>query len=161
MACNLYITTEPEYKLRQIFINAKNFYMLDIERLIDEMGLDPNDKASIYLINKEIQRIITYQSQLKKILGIFYIVKDITKRQIEIIRKRFKNTPDVLDFVLIDNAQAPAHGEVMNMFDEVIFYERFRRNKIVICNQIQKLLRPEQKDPLEVLLCNMDTEPCS
>lgn len=62
MACNLYITTEPEYKLRQIFINAKNFYMLDIERLIDEMGLDPNDKASIYLINKEIQRIITYQS---------------------------------------------------------------------------------------------------
>lgn len=161
MACNLYITTEPEYKLKQIFTNAKSFYFLDIERLIDEMGLNPEDKASIYLINKEIQRIITYQSQLKKILGIFYIVNNITPRQIEIIHNRFKNTPDVIDLVLIDNSQTPVHQDVMHMFDEVVFYERFRRNKIVICNQMQKLLRPEQKDPLEVMLQNMDSEPYS
>lgn len=62
MACNLYITTEPEYKIKQVFTNAKNFYILDIDRLISEMGVNPEDKAGIYLINKEIQRIITYQS---------------------------------------------------------------------------------------------------
>lgn len=58
MGCNLYITTEPERKLRQLFCNAKNFYMLDVPQLIKQMGLDPSKNTSVYIINEEIQRII-------------------------------------------------------------------------------------------------------
>lgn len=60
MSYNIYITTEPEYKLRQIFVNAKNFYMLDIKKMIDEMNIDTTEKASIYLINRQISDTITY-----------------------------------------------------------------------------------------------------
>lgn len=54
MGCNLYITTEPERKLRQLFSNAKNFYMLDIPQMIKQMGLDPSKNTSVYIINEEI-----------------------------------------------------------------------------------------------------------
>jgi hypothetical protein len=77
---------------------------LDVERLIKSMGLDPNEKAGVYLINKEIQRLITYHAQLKKVLGIIYIVKHISDKQVSAIKKRFCETDDILDFVLIDNA---------------------------------------------------------
>jgi hypothetical protein len=43
------------------------------------------------------------------------------------------------------------------MFDEVVFYERFKRNKIVICNQMDKLMKTDEKSALEVLFDNMDS----
>lgn len=38
--------------------------------------------------------------------------------------------------VLIDNGQLPVHKDITHLFSDVIFYDRFRRNKIILCSEI-------------------------
>lgn len=136
MGCNLYITTEPERKLRQLFSNAKNFYMLDVAQLIKQMGLDPSKNTSIYIINEEIQHILTQQSALKRNLGIFYIVGNLTETLINSIKKKVASIHTINGLTLIDNGQMPAHTSLCHLFSDVIFYDRFRKNKIMQCTGI-------------------------
>ena len=49
----------------------------------------------------------------------------------EIAAIRGKKQGEDIKIVLIDNGQFPKHQDIMEIFDEVIFYERFRKNKIV------------------------------
>lgn len=136
MSCNLYLTDMPEKKLKQIFCNAKNFYMLDVQNIINSMGIDPHKNTSVYLINEEIQKIIKQQAVLKKVQGIFYIVNKITEPLYKALKKRVESWSEISDIVLIDNGQFPTHSDVMHLFSDVIFYERFRKNKIIACNSL-------------------------
>lgn len=110
--------------------------MLDIQDLINSMGLTADKSTSVYLINEEIQRVIRQQAALKKVHGIFYIVSNISESLYTSLNKRIKNWPEIDHLVLIDNGQFPNHTEVMHLFNEVIFYERFKRNKIIVCQNI-------------------------
>lgn len=101
------------------------------------MGLTTDKNTSIYLINEEIQKIIKQQASLKKVQGIFYIVSNISENLYASLNNRIKNWKEIDHLILIDNGQFPNHSQVMHLFDEVIFYERFKRNKIMVCNNVQ------------------------
>lgn len=139
MACNIYITTESESKLKQLFCNAKDFYMLDVAGLIKEMDLDISKASSVYLINEEIQKIIISKASLKRVHGIFYIVQNLSEQLINTVKQRLSRLDGVVDFVLIDNGYCPKHNRFASMFNDVIFYERFRKNKIIRCASIEKI----------------------
>ena len=50
--------------------------------------------------------------------------------------KKFGNDEHIDKFVLIDNGNVAKHKELYPIFEEVFFYERFRKNKIVECNSV-------------------------
>ena len=150
MACNIYITTETEPKLKQIFCNAKDFYMLDVQKLIKSMNIDIKKPSSIYLINEEIEKTIMSRAVLKRVHGIFYIVQNLNETLINTIKVRLSKLSEVNDFILIDNGYCPKHQQYAHLFNDVIFYERFRRNKIIQCAALKQI--DEDKDQLTLLL---------
>jgi len=70
-------------------------------------------------------------AKLKKYNGIIYINKNLNEEIIKNIQSKFKKVPDINKIILIDNSILPKHQDLYKLFDEIYFYERFQRNKIV------------------------------
>lgn len=125
------MTSDSENKLRTIYSNLKNYYILDVQAFIKSLNLDISKPSSIFIINDEIQSLMTQQLNLKKYKGVIYINKHLSKELFNSFKYFFKKNNEDVKIVLIDNGQFPKHQDIMEIFDEVIFYERFRKNKIV------------------------------
>lgn len=132
------MTTESEQKLKQIFSNLKNFFVLDIDAFVKSMNVDLTKQTSVYLVNSEIEKLILSQAKLKKYQGIIYINKNLSKKLHDSLKARFKNAKEINKIILIDNGQFPKHSDLMPIFDEVLFYERFKKNKIIECSGFEK-----------------------
>lgn len=130
---NIYMTSESESKLNAVYSNIKNFYVLDVQKFIKSLGLDMSKQSSIFLANDEIEKVIIAQSKLKKYKGIIYINKSLSKETYLSFKTYFSKLSDQIKFVLIDNNYLPKHEDIMTCFDQVIFYERFKKNKIIEC----------------------------
>jgi len=52
--CTLYMTSESETKLKSIYANIKNFFILDVQSFIKSLHIDMNKPSSVYLANDEI-----------------------------------------------------------------------------------------------------------
>lgn len=131
------MTSESESKLKQVYSNIKNFYILDADKFIKSLDLDMSKQSSVYIANDEIKKIIISQSKLKKYKGIIYINKHLS----DDLYQSFKvclSKYDAVRIMLIDNGQFPKHEDIMGVFDEVLFYERFKKNRIIDCNGFEK-----------------------
>lgn len=135
--CNIYMTSESETKLKQIYANLKYFYILDASEFVKNLDIDMSSPCSIYIANDEIQKTILAQSKLKKYKGIIYINKHLSEDLYQSFKIKLSKS-DKVKITLIDNGQFPKHDDIMEVFDEVIFYERFKKNKIVECNGFEK-----------------------
>lgn len=133
MSCNLYITDEPQHKLLSLFINIKNFYILDVQEMIKNMDIDMDHNSSVYIVNEEIKKILRTQSGLKRNLGIFYVVKCLSEPLVKSIHRIAKTMPDIESVILIDNVNTPKHTDLIPLFSDVFYYNRFRNNKIYKC----------------------------
>lgn len=71
------------------------------------------------------------QLKLKKYKGVIYINQHLSKELFNSFKRYFKKCGEDIKIVLIDNGQFPKHQDIMEIFDEVIFYERFKKNKII------------------------------
>lgn len=69
-------------------------------------------------------------------MGVIYINKNLSPTLVTSIRDAF--CKDDIKMVLIDNAQVPKHTDLMDLFDEVTFFDRFKKNKIVDCGGFYK-----------------------
>lgn len=134
----IYMTSDSESKLRSIYSNLKNYYILDAQAFIKSLNLDLSKPSSIYIINDEIQTLLMSQLKLKKYKGVIYINKHLSKDLFNSFKYQFKKCGEDIKIVLIDNGQFPKHLDIMEIFDEVIFYERFKKNKIVEFNGFDK-----------------------
>ena len=56
--CNIYMTTESEQKLKQIFSNLKNFFFFFFDEFVKSMNVDLTKQTSVYLVNSEIEKLI-------------------------------------------------------------------------------------------------------
>lgn len=131
------MTSESESKLKQVYSNIKNFYILDADKFIKSLDLDMSKQSSVYIANDEIKKIIISQSKLKKYKGIIYINKHLTDdlyQSFKVCLSKYDN----VKIMLIDNGQFPKHEDIMGVFDEVLFYERFKKNRIIDCNGFEK-----------------------
>lgn len=131
------MTSESESKLKQVYSNIKNFYILDADKFIKSLDLDMSKQSSVYIANDEIKKIIVSQSKLKKYKGIIYINKHLSDdlyQSFKVCLSKYDN----VKIMLIDNGQFPKHEDIMGVFDEVLFYERFKKNRIIDCNGFEK-----------------------
>lgn len=129
--CNIYITTEPESKLKMLFSNIKSFFILDVQTFINNLKLDLEKPANIYFINTEIINLIKQSAKLKKYQGIIYINKNLDQTLLKNLQSKFKHVPEIDKIILIDNILLPKLDKLYNLCEEVYFYERFRKNKII------------------------------
>lgn len=88
----------------------------------------------MYYINNEITQDIIAISKLKKYQGIIYINKNITEQLYHNLKKKFQGVPTINKFILIDNGNAFKHKDLFPIFEEVFFYERFKKNRIIEYN---------------------------
>ena len=120
-----------------MFSNIKNFYVLDVASFVKRMNLDTTKPSSIYLINEEITSLIRAQLKLKKYKGVVYINKNISDSLYYSFRHKFP-VDEGVKINLIDNGMVPKYSDIMDVFDEVVFFERFKMNKIIDCNGFDK-----------------------
>ena len=131
---NIYFATESATKLQNLIINYKNFYIFDVQEFLQQYTFDIKQPCCAYIINNDITALITQVSKLKKYQGIIYINKNLSESLYRNLKKKFGNDEHIDKFVLIDNGNVPKHKELHDVFEEVFFYERFRKNKIVDCS---------------------------
>lgn len=146
---NLYLSSDSEQKLKNIFCNIKNYFVLDVDKFVHDMHLDLSKQSSIYLVNSEIERTILSLSSLKKYAGIVYINKNITKELHDSLKNKFKNCEDIGKIILIDNGLIPKHKDLYAIFDEVIFYERFKKNKIIEYHGIEQQNEDDENSTID------------
>ena len=125
------MTDEPEYKIKQVFSNIKNFFIFDVTTFVSNLNLNLKKHSSIYYINTEIEKQINNALSLKKYQGVIYINKSLTEKLFHSINNKFKQQHIINKIILIDDGQFPKHTDIMNIFDEVIFYNRFNKSKII------------------------------
>lgn len=135
---NIYITTESETKLKMLFTNIKSFYILDVQSFVNSFKLDLTKQSNIYFINTELLNAIQYSAKLKKYQGIIYINKNLDQGLIKNLKSKFKHIKEINKFVLIDNGTIPKHTNLYECCEEIYFYERFVKNKIVECQGLKK-----------------------
>ena len=102
-----------------------------MQKFIEDMGIDTRKPANVYYINNEITNELTTISKLKKYQGIIYINKNINEKILMNLKKKFQSCESIQKFVLIDNGNASKHRDMFELFEEVYFYQRFKKNKII------------------------------
>lgn len=135
---NVYVTTESENKLRMLFTNIKSFFILDVQSFVSGFKLDLSKQSNVYFINTEILNQIQQASKLKKYQGIIYINKNLDETLLFNLQNKFKKIKEINKIVLLDNGILPKHRDLHNLCEEVFFYERFYKNKIIECQGIKK-----------------------
>lgn len=135
---NIYITSESENKLKMLFTNIKSFFILDVQAYINSLKLDMSKPCNIYLINTEIINLIKQSAKLKKYQGIIYINKNLDYMLLKNIQSKFKNIKEINKIILIDNILLPKHDKLYNLCEEIYFFERFYKNKIIDYSDIKK-----------------------
>lgn len=135
---NIYVTTESENKLKMLFSNIKSFFILDVQSFVNSFKLDLNKQSNIYFVNTEIINAIQQASKLKKYQGIIYINKNLDETLLFNVSSKFKQIKEINKIVLLDNGILPKHTDLYDLCEEVFFYERFYKNKIIECQGIKK-----------------------
>lgn len=75
-------------------------------------------------------------AKLKKYQGIIYINNTLNPEIIRNLQSKFKNIQEINKVILIDNGIVPKHTDLYNICEEIYFYERFCKNKIIDCNSL-------------------------
>ena len=133
-----YITGESYRKLRNVFTNLNTFYIIDVDSLIWESGLNPEKATHRFIINTEIERLIASGAKSKRYTGIIYINKGLNFDIITSIKKSLNDITksQVEDLSLLDDYDTPKFKQYYKLFDEVIFFPTFKKTKIIECRPI-------------------------
>ena len=133
-----YLTGESYRKLRNVFTNLNTFYIIDVDSLIEESGLNPDKATHRFIINAEIERLIASGAKSKRYTGIIYINKGLNFDIITSIKKSLNEITksQVEDLSLLDDYDTPKYKQYYKLFDEVIFFPTFKKTKIIECRPI-------------------------
>lgn len=130
-----YITIEPCRKLKNVFSNLSSFYIIDVDKILDESGLDTENNAHQFLINVELQRLITSGAKSKRYKGIIYINRRLKFETIMSIKSSIDSITNsaVESMVILDDYDLPKVKDYYTLFDEVVFFPALKKTRIVEC----------------------------
>lgn len=130
-----YATIEPCRKLKNLFSNLSSFYIIDVDSILRESGLDPGKHTHRYLINTELERLITAGAKSKRYAGMIYINSNLNCDVIVSIKKSIGIlTNSVIEsFVILDDVDVPKLSDYYTLFDEVVFFPALKKTKLIEC----------------------------
>lgn len=129
----LYLSKEPHKKLKHAFSNLSAFCVIDIDTIISESKLDMSKKSSQYLVNSEIEHMLKTNARSKRYIGIIYINSNLNCDIIESLRCFVNDTLEnyIDGLALLDDYDLPRLKQYYGLFDEIVFFPRFKKIKIV------------------------------
>ena len=132
---NCYITIEPCRRLKNLFSNLSSFYIIDVDTILLESGLDINKKSHQYLINTELERLLVSGAKSKRYLGVIYINRNINVDVINAVKSSVMDLENTMvdNMVILDDCDAPKLRNYYELFDEVIFFPVIRKPRIINC----------------------------
>lgn len=134
----LYLTTEPEHRLRHVFTNLSNFAIVDVAKIIQDIGLDISIDYNAYIVNNEILKILQKYARLRSLHGVIYINENLKPDTIMAIRESLfgYDKSNIEEIILMDNYDVPRLTYLYGEVGEVLFFTCFKRVKIVECKPI-------------------------
>ena len=143
---NLYVSTESDRKLRNVFSNLSGFYIINVDSLMEISKLDLTKNAHRFLMNSEIERLIMIGAKSKRYSGIIYINSALDSSTVESLKTSVdKFTDSNIDYiVLLDDYELPKLKKLYKLFDEVIFFSSLKKTKIIQCTPLRK--QEKEKD---------------
>lgn len=131
----LYATVEPIRKLKNLFSNLSSFYIIDVDSILAESGLDPEKMTHKFLINVELERLIVSGAKSKRYVGMIYINSKLNCDVILAIQNSINViTNSAIDsFVVLDDFDIPKLGDYYSLFDEVVFFPSLKKTKLIEC----------------------------
>jgi len=134
----LYLTIEPEHTLKHVFSNLNNFEIIDVDRIIKEIGLDISLERNAFIVNNEIIELLNSYSKSKRIQGIIYINSNLNNNIIESLKTFVDDSEKTLidQVILLDNYDIPRIKNLYNSVEEVLYFTCFKKVKIVECKNL-------------------------
>lgn len=145
----LYISNDVT-RVRNCFLNLSKFYILDVQKILNELQLDVSDKCNAFFITQHIQNLIETQAKSKRLEGIIYVNQKLSEKLFDNLFDIVKNLPKMENMVLIDDPIFQPLANFYNLFEEVIFFPTIRKGKIIEC-QILKPFEEESSNTLQML----------
>ena len=130
-----YATIEPCRKLKNLFSNLSSFYIIDVDYLLEASGLNPEKMTHRYIINTELERLITTGAKSKRYVGMIYINSKLNCDTIVSVKGSIDVlTNSVIDsFVILDDYDTPKLTDYYTLFDEVVFFPALKRTRLIEC----------------------------
>lgn len=137
---NLYVSTESDRKLRNVFSNLSGFYIINVDALVEMSHLDLTKNAHCFLMNSEIERLIAIGAKSKRYSGIIYINSALNKDTVQSLKQSIDNLHESnIDYmVLLDDYELPKLKKLYKLFDEVTFFSSLKKTKIIQCTPLKK-----------------------
>jgi len=146
-----YLTVETQEKIKNTFVNLNLFYLLDIEQVICEYGLDVTKPYNRFFLSQEIEKLIVAQTKSKRLEGIIYINKTLNDKLVSHIYKLVKKIDRIDNVVIIDDDSRPRLRELYKLVDEVLFFPSVKRVKILECKTLAPFQQETKNETLEML----------
>ena len=148
---NLYVSTESDRKLRNVFSNLSGFYIINVDMLVEASRLDLSKNSHRFLMNSEIERLISIGAKSKRYSGIVYINSMLDKDTVQSLKESVDNLKESnIDYmVLLDDYELPKLKKLYKLFDEVTFFSSLKKTKIIQCTPLKKQEQTEDEDNKE------------
>lgn len=145
---NLYVSTESDRKLRNVFSNLSGFYIINVDSLVEMSHLDLTKNSHRFLMNSEIERLIAIGAKSKRYSGIVYINSMLDKDTVQSLKKSIDGLKESnIDYmVLLDDYELPKLKKLYKLFDEVTFFSSLKKTKIIQCTPLKKQEQTEEDE---------------
>lgn len=132
----IYITNEPQHRLRNSFSNINTFAIIDVDDIIKSTKLDLTKNHNIFLINSEIEKFILSNSKSKKYKGIIYINSNLNDNIFNNLINSVSKFPNITDLILMDDYDTPKLQKYYHYVEEIMYFSTFKRVKILECKPL-------------------------
>lgn len=132
----IYITNEPQHRLRNSLSNINTFAIIDVDKLVKSINLDLTKIHNIFLINSEIEKCFTNACKSKKYKGIIYINSQLNDDIFTNLIKLTSKYPSITDLILMDDYDTPKLQKYYHYVEEIMYFSTFKRVKILECKPL-------------------------
>lgn len=138
------MTIEPITTLKHVFTNLSAFEIIDVEHIINDIGLDISKERNAFIVSTEISELIKSYSKSKRIQGIIYINKNLNEHIINTLKDMVLEYDKSLvdEVILMDNYDIPRIERLYPCVDEVLYFTTFKKVKIIECKNLFDLNQP-------------------
>lgn len=134
----LYMTIEPLSTLKYVFTNLRSFEIIDVDFIINDIGLDVTKERNAFIVNNEIVDLLKNYSRSRRTSGIIYVNRNLNCNVINSIRDTLAGYDKSLvdELILMDNRDVPRVSSLYPCVDEVLYFTAFKRVRIIECKPI-------------------------
>lgn len=132
----IYITNEPQNRLRNSFSNVNTFAIIDVDNIVKSTNLDLTKTHNIFLINSEIEKFFITNCKSKRYKGIIYINSNLNDDIFNNLIELSEKIKGITDLILMDDYDTPKLQKYYHYVEEIMYFSTFKRVKILECKPL-------------------------